>query len=726
MDSDDYSDASPSQPSRRMPRRAAKHKGPARLTRSSVAHLSQSSASDEQASFDEESHPSDDSDGTEEGEEDDFVVARGGQKRKPSQLLTAASKRPRRMKKSSKLDRSPPTPRRKARSRKSPAKSSIQKTSRGTDEQVIVVLKGDWQSLPYMVWENIFDFLAAPIDDLNAHREDVSIAVQTLRNATRASKILVEPALTARYRCVHLGTFTNAQDLSTTLEIDSEQTALKMRYRSKIETLRVEVGDTLSKKVQGQYVTSWDLIRNLPRLHDIELYHKHDLAYTRDELEANVRWKYPDDLFDALAFVPNESRTDDYAKDSPTKLRSWTWSSRLAGESCSLEKLAQIHQTPSFITLRKLKFINYQVPSLSTKVGDEGALAIDLPEIQKLAAAICALPNLEYLAFKSSTMVNGHLLSLLPKNLKHLELHDCYDVTAEALRDFLLTHGRWMQRLTLDHCRALSLGFLTVLKDACPNLTHLSMNLKYYRYIESWPDNEPDYDELLEPDQVPTWPRTLQYLNIQPIRWVGRSLVESATTFLNSLTSSAAALPNLRHVALKNSINISRPERYRLRDTWIPRMENVFKRLSADPRPVTRAKFVIPIQAVTRETTSDVAAAPARRSNRIAEQPSLLDAAVDEVAETSQREEAVVLRIRKETKRLRLSRRSYHADNEGSDDELSATGSGHTPAAPFFRQRLCDVVDIQIDNQKLSEYHFTEQDFIDTPNDDDEDEEYLD
>lgn len=738
MDSDDFSsDESPSQPSRHMPRRAAKLKEPARITRSSAARISQGSASDTQPSSTEMIAVNDNPDGDTEdssGDDDDddsgddFAVTQSGRKRKASQPVTAAAKRPRRTKVSSQPEQSSHAPRR-GRRKKTQASPRQKKSQKNVSSDIghnDLVLEGDWENLPYLIWENIFDFVAEPIGDLTARQEDVSIAVLTLCNATKASKVLVEPALTARYRRVHLKTFGTAQHISATLGIDPDQTAFQIRYRSKIETLRIEVGETLGKKVQGQYVKLWDLVRNLPRLVNFELYHHLDLSYTREHLEANVRWKYPFELFEALGFVPEETGTDGYAKKAATKLRSWTWSSRLAGAFCSLPYLVEIHQTPSYQSLRKLTFLNYQVPSLGTNSGDEAALAMDLPEIQRLAKAICVLPSLEHLAFKSSTMVNGHLLGLLPNTLRHIELHDCYDITAEALRDFLLTHGNKMQRLTLDHCRALNLDFLSVLREACPNLTDLSMDLRYFRYIESYDnDNDPDYDVLLSSDLAPTWPRTLQYLNIQSMRFEGASPIASATTLLKSLTDSASALPCLRHVALRASINVSRRERYKFRETWVPKLESIFKRVSPDPKPTPRRTFIIPIQSVNLNGDNPAPATPARRSTRIAELPSPAPPTPgDIIAAPSQREEKIVRRLKKETKRLRVSNRGYHADNEESEDELSASGVS-TPTTPMYRQRLCDVVDIQIDNQKITEHRFTEEDFLDSPKDD-EDDEYQD
>ncbi|KAF7531032.1 hypothetical protein G7054_g9278 [Neopestalotiopsis clavispora] len=729
MDSDEFSDESPPQPSRQMPRRAAKQeklRGPVRITRSSAARVPRGSASDTQLSSADVVLLSDDSDNDDDDDDqtDEFAITHSGRKRKTSQLLTAAAKRPRRSKGSSQAEPSRRGGRPK--SRTSPRQKTSQKDIIRTEVSDGLVLEGDWQHLPELIWDIIFDFVAAPIGILAAHQEDVSTAILTLCNATRASKILVEPALRARYKCVHLKTFGAAQHISATLGMDHEQTAFRMRYRTKIETLRIEIGETLSKRVQGQYINLWELIRHLPRLMDVELYHHLDLLYKRDDLEANVRWKYPPELFEALEFVPGENETGDYSKKAPVELRSWTWSSRLAGDMCSLENMASIHQMPSFSTLRKLTFLNYQVPSLGTKVGDDAALALDLPDIQRLASAVCLLPQLQHLAFKSSTIVNGHLLGLLPKSLQHLELHDCYDITAEALQEFLLTHGHHMQQLTLDHCRALNLDFLSVLRDACPSLTHLSMDLRYFRYIESYPDNNPDYAELLGSEFPPTWPRTLQYLNIQSMRFEGQTPLDSATTLLRSLVVSASALPNLRHLTLRASVNVSRNERYKFRETWVSRLERIFKRESPEPKKTARRTFTIPIQTVNMKGSHGSPVTPARRSTRIADRPPSPPTPGDIFASISKREEKIVQRLRKESKRLRVSSKGYHADNEESEDELSVSGSGSTPSTPMYKQRLCDVVDIQIDNQKITEHHYTENDFLDSPPDDDDDEEYED
>lgn len=493
-----------------------------------------------------------------------------------------------------------------------------------------------------------------------------------------------------------------------------------MNYRPKIETLQIEVGDTLGRKVHGHYVSIQDLIQNLPRLKDIQLHHSLDEEPYR-HLDQHVRWKYPEELFEALALVPG-SNDDPSAKRSPTELRSWTWNSRLAGEPCSLEKLAQIHQAPSFNSLRKVAFVNYQVPSLGTKVANDAQiLEMDLPEIHKIAAAISALPRLEHLVFESSTMVNGPLLNLLPKGLRFLQLINCWDVTAEAMEEYLLSHGNALVELVLDHCQALSLDFLPVLGLACPNLANLSMNMKYFRHLENAGRAEPFYESLLENGRVPTWPASLQNLDMQHLRNWGGTPIDTATVFFKSLTDSASTLPHLRHLSLKTMINAPIRERSAFRKRWVEKMDNIFKRRCNDPEPISRRIALKQRGQAAEDTPADASSAtPIRRSNRIAERPQT-PTTPDEVAVISQREVANVRRVRKET--LRLRGRGYRADDEDSEDELSISAPADAPEViPIFKQRLCSVVDIQVDNQKLAEDIFTAEDFLDSPpSSDDED-----
>jgi hypothetical protein len=727
-DSDSEIDAGPARGTRTLPVRAAKLKTPLtpqRVTRATASHFDIASQSSTDNTPDDEENPDSEDDSSDDGDQDDNHVFVDGSSRKRRKATgTSQSKRLRRNPARSaktftrQLLDSPPqqSPRQSSKAAKKVAKSPQKVEKPAPVPNRIIVLPGDWAAIPYMVWLGIFEMVAMPLRDGAARPEEIGIALQTLISATYASKILTEPALTALYKSPCLSSLA-ALGLSRVISLPADRTMFN--YRPKVESLRIEVGQILAKKIQGNFLSLKSLIQNLPRLKDLELYHESDQAPYR-ELKTNIRWTYPDELFEALESVQYDE-LDPSNKKPPTQLRSWTWSSRLAEPMYSLEKLESIHRTPGFSTLKKLTFVNYQVPSLEIKnLDDDAIIAMDVPKMQQLAAAIAVLPHLEHLSFESSTLVNGHMLSLLPKNLKHLQLVNCWDVNAEVFADFLLTHGSSLEQLTLDHCQWLSLAFLPVLRDACPKLTHLSMNLKYFRSTDSYNDANPDYDVLLGKDQIPTWPSSLQWLDIQHMRrWGGDSAIETATMFFKSLVDSASHLPNLRHLALKANINAGFKDRARFRDEWVRRMHDVFKRPVDDPKPVPRRPQALPakFKALGISTTS------ARRSTRLAERPispTTPPGGDVEDALCSQRELTLRRRVLGETERLK----NYHADDEHSEDELASPVWDSFDDSLTFKQRLCNMVDIQVDNQKTVENEYDMGDFLNPSSSEEEDPEW--
>ncbi|ORY64180.1 uncharacterized protein BCR38DRAFT_308908, partial [Pseudomassariella vexata] len=577
-----------------------------------------------------------------------------------------------------------------------------------------------WLTLPYLVWCGIFEHVAAALHDPDARREDVAEASDTLLSAARAAKVFTEPALTALYKIVSLSP-SSAPRLLQKITLPCDATSFN--YRLKVESVRMEVGETLGKKLGGNYLDLKALVQNLPRLQHVDLFFEKDGAPFR-ELDIPSRWKYSDELFSALEPLPNGD-ADAGDKTNYTQLRSWTWSSRLAAESCKLEKLHEVHRTPPFSTLRKITFINYQLPSLNSRAKDPAEImAMDEPVTKKMAAAIKALPRLEHLVLQSSTVANAALLELLPKNLKQLELINCWDVESEHLTAFLITHGHSLERLTLNHCQSLSLGFLPVLGSACPNLTHLNMDLQYFRHHEYYDDSEPNYETLLNKDQVPVWPSTIQCIDIQHLHhWD----IDAASMFFQSLEDSALRMPNLRRLALKATLNVPFRQRAEFREYWVERMSYIFQRPNSDPKPVLRAKA--PVVSPQRDGRSSVSGGnaktwkfsttPARRSTRIADLTLSPVSPHEEDVIVSGREHARTRQLAKEAKHLRLrtTRRGNEADDEDSGDELAATPlSNDSDNEPVHRQLLCNLVDVQIDNQKPTERRYGMEDFLDSPN----------
>ncbi|KAI0131027.1 hypothetical protein F4814DRAFT_404578 [Daldinia grandis] len=598
-----------------------------------------------------------------------------------------------------------------------------------------------WATLPYHVLLCVLDNVATPIRDLSSRREDVSEAVDSLMAAARVCKTFLEPALANLYKCppfYHHWRYTKAPQTSLSQFIDTLNLPLDttiVNYRPKVEILQMEVASTLTPRYGTNYLNLQTVVQNLPRLSSMELYHESDEPPYR-KLDEHVRFKCAaDDLMQTLAGRKANDAT------APTQLKSWRWNSRLTSESLSLDKLAGFHLNSSFASLQKVAFVNYQLASWGLSARQQSSEEIERQnhrKISQLSACISALPNLEHLILESCTLVNGLLLDQLPTSLKHLELINCWELTAGDLVDFLLTHGSHLQSLTINHCQSLSLAFLPTLQSACPRLQHLYMDLSYFRHHEHYADNKPEYDVLLTEDDVPTWPSSIQSIEILHMRKWGR---RAAETFFQSLVRSASDLPHLRRLALRVALDIGWRQRQELREFWVDKMARVFKRKTKSPRdskavrpPPTRPQRQGQKELKPKILTPE--ALPKRRSTRIA---NLSPAPTSSEGESNYLSKAELTRasaISRELKRLKgsgLLLKERDADDEESEDELAA---GHSDQSQLRRKvrkvtrhlsddgfvhGLCDVVDIQVDNHRPMERQFDMEDFLDSPEDSDPD-----
>jgi len=429
-----------------------------------------------------------------------------------------------------------------------------------------------WHTLPYQILVDIFRYASYPL-----YSESTFSALPTTKwlvTVAHLCKAFTEPALTVLYTEPPLAPMELAHKLVDLLGKDPAE--LSFKYRQKVESLRIDVNQVAAHSLSGRgQLDLYSLVKNLPRLVDLEFYHDKDNAPYRD-LDAPIKWRYPEALFDGLEFVNPQADPSRGDKTSVCKLRSWRWSSRLASKKYPIETIREIHLKPSFVGLRKIAFVNYQAPELQ-KGEDEPPRHEEI-----LAKSLSVLTNLEHLIFESSTLVNSILLPLLPKNLRNLELINCWEVSAEDLGSLLLTHGSQLRCLTLNHNISLKLSFLPLLGEACPKLQVLRINLTYYNVHAFYNDAKPAYDKLLEPHQVPCWPATLQTIELLQLRqWD----TDAAEMFFQSLLDSAANLPDLRHLTIQAILNIAWRDRAAFRDKWIGSLDRVFKRISVLPKP---------------------------------------------------------------------------------------------------------------------------------------------
>jgi hypothetical protein len=353
-------------------------------------------------------------------------------------------------------------------------------------------------------------------------------------------------------------------------------------YRNWVKSIQLEVHQTATYTLQGEGVLNLaELVHNTPLLTAVELYHQFDMV-PYHQLYISRPWAYPPALFEAL---------DKSVNGEPVRLHSWRWSCHLLRRNLvpdqyreGLQMIQQAHLKPSFQQLQKLAIVNFGRRSTpESRLFKES----DVAEFQKsLATALTSLPSLRNVTFEASPWVDHILMAQLPTNLNHLDITFC-PVEPNELAEFLLTHGSQLRSLTLNHNSRLNLSFLPVLGDACPQLTILKVNMLLYNALGTPSEMKPTFENLLEEDEVPVWPATLQHLEMIHLRQLD---AHGAETFFQSLLDSAEMLKDLRTLIIKATLgNISWKERGVLRNKWTREFERVFKRVDTPPNPHLRS-----------------------------------------------------------------------------------------------------------------------------------------
>lgn len=599
-----------------------------------------------------------------------------------------------------------------------------------------------WQSLPYQVLTDIFEYAVQPIFD--EHSFQPSPSVKWLLQMARLCRAFAEPALTVLYSSPPLVPMVQAHRLVDLLEEDP--TGKAFRYRNKIISLCVDVGQVVAYTLPGSgHLDLYDLVKNLPRLAELEFYHQKDMSPYRT-LDEHIKWTYPEKLFDALEYIDPAADALRGDKTSVCKLKSWRWSSRLAGKKWTLERIRDVHERPSFANLEKVAFVNYQVPSARIAEGEP-------THEQLLADTLMPLKHLKHLIFESSTLANVKLLSLLPTTLRHLELINCWEVTADHLAEFLLTHGGQLRSLTLNHNQSLSLSFLPVLGTGCPKLQLFKMNLTYFNLHATYRDSEPQYDQLMLPDQIPFWPSTLQTIELIQLR---KWQTDATEMFFQSLLNSAAALPDLRRLTIQAILNIAWRDRASFREKWIGSLNRVFKRVSEPPKAHRSIRRRDDSEAVaskqepvafpvsnthgqnvllsTPETTPPRralrASARTSRTGFYAQSSDSSDAEPEfplQSPPTKKTHKSALTReieILKQTSGIDSppeSQSSPAKADSSDDDEPLLLKTGRKGKEKETVQGMCEVVEVRIDNLRPTEIQVTEADFLDDEVSGDED-----
>ncbi|KAJ4127255.1 hypothetical protein NW768_008883 [Fusarium equiseti] len=623
------------------------------------------------------------------------------------------------------LRRTKTTPRGQTRKRSQPAKSKTRSLKkRRVSVEVEPIPPGvipPWTSpqIPYGAWTDIFYYAAIAGND--------SLDVNWLISTATTCRTFSEAALTAIYRSPPLTTTGKAKRFAALLDRPPSET--RFNYRTKIETLYLDV------QIVPQLLLP-KILHVLPRLKEVVLFTASDQPPYR-QLNHPVRWYYTEDIFYALkpSFERPESlRISDENKMEYTTLKSWEWSGSLLGGAVgTMKDVGRIHCDPSFAHLTKLSFTNLQVPSL-WKLGWKGATEErelelyneDESVIKSIAEAISQLKSLQHLVFESSTIMNDRLLPLLPKGLRHLSLINCWEIKSDEFMPFLHSHGRHLRSLSLLHNQSLDLVFLTTLADSCPKLEQLYMNLSYFHHHDSISmtnnDADPLYDQVLLPHQKPEWPSSLRIIDFEYIRhWS----VETAEMFLGSILDSAAALPDLRHLAVKTMLNIPWKARANMRHEWRRKLDRVFLRPFEPPRKHFSMRETqdgeVSQVLDKKKKPKRLSDGPTRRSDRLAAHVSDSESRYSTNSKGLRSSHGRPTYAEPETDENEFdtdeegSIQSPMSDRPGQEVEGTDEGSeGQTKrlTAPVIQGR-CTTVSIVFDNQKPTELQYGMEDFMD-------------
>lgn len=548
-------------------------------------------------------------------------------------------------------------------------------------------------ALPYHILLQIFIDASVPLHDENM---TATPAVPWLVNMACMCSEFTKPALTALYRnppIFALGQ--RRKDLMYRLL--SPTVGSHVDYQVMVKRLEIDATQMAAFTDPLNSVADFaSLVATLSTLREIDIFDPFDRPPYRPRLKRIRRWQYPEAIFTTLA-------------QSQLRLRAWRWNREFCSEGFSI--LETVHSSQAFQSLRELSFVKFNTDKPRRQVED----AVPLPSSEELlGSAIKALPNLRSLVFESCTAMNGKLLPLLPTTLLSLNITNCINVVSEELQVFLAGHGQQLEVLVLNHNQSLDLSFLVDLKNSCPRLEELRIDMHYFSSLVLSNDNEPLYDWLLGLDEIPTWPSSLRVIDLEFLR---KWSAAAAVNFFTSLIDSAGNLPSLREINILAMVDIDWRQRADFRRKWAARFERVFARQCPPP-----ARHLASLKAFREWKTG--------KSEAVEKNDSLFDIVEgDQVKQEPETDsDAAVVPKRKEkydekwdSKRLRSRSKGLTNYDETSDSERDSNETSVDDEEPETVQGRCHVVKFRIDNLRPREELYDEADFLDEERSGDED-----
>ncbi|KAJ5648529.1 hypothetical protein N7490_004901 [Penicillium lividum] len=582
---------------------------------------------------------------------------------------------------------SPPTSRAPQRTRRAPPRSTKNKRPRPKSRSLGQPLKKrskhepepffmgsgvipPWQTLPYHILFEIFLRAYYPLDDPKIQavktpgKSPETKSANNLIGIAALCRGFSEAALAALYYRPPVFSAYNGHGLLNLLSMPSDSQFIN--YAGKIRELFIDVETVLTLK-SGPTLGYFDLpqlLQKTPRLHTLRLYHPEDVVFGHPPVTLSLsKWSYSEPLFSAL-------------DQSGIKLRSWEWNGRFLDTDSLLPLMLEKHSSPSFQGVKDIRLVHLLDNNREDTCGKEIALATTLK----------ALPDIERLEFHECSILTGSILEQLPLTLRSLTISNCDRLVASNIIELLKIHGGQLLELTLNHNRHMSMEFIPHLGVCCPQLERFKVDMSMYD-TSSYHDLEPHFPQLLYYDQRPTWPETLQEIELHQLRHWDSKLGEM---FFMSLLEAAPKLKDLRRVDISVILPVGWRDRAQFRKKWVDRLTAAFLRRSPPPNPNFRSLRKRPLAPVPHVSIPDASARPNT---------------VDDESHTSKRHSS------------RIAQQKIPTDN------LEANSSDHDNEIEHLKnaQGMCQYFTIRIDNQRPNEFQYSEKHFLDDEISGDED-----
>ncbi|EEP79277.1 predicted protein [Uncinocarpus reesii 1704] len=458
--------------------------------------------------------------------------------------------------------------------------------------------KPPWATLPYHILFKIFLYLSPFMNGQPV--VDTSRSVKCLLGLSRLSRAFFDPAVSALYFSPPVLPACKLKGLLELLKQD--QDSLCINYRTKIRHL---VMDTSAKP---QMVHA--LLQLTPQLKYLRFFHAGGYRQNSSRTIHSPHWLFCD--------MPQPEALLNL------RLHSWEWN----GGIC-LPSIKSVHSHPAFSSLQSVRF--YHLYHCDGKrSGPPGDLNYQDPATQahELASALALLPNLKRLDF-TQCYFTCDLLPLLPMDLNSLSIVGCYDMNSSVIRKYLSSHGRHLHELVLAQNSRLDMSFAPHLGEFCPRLKVFIMDFNTATRRHSRQESETSSENLLSDSGLPTWPSTLQWLELQRL---GKWQIPAAERLFNSIIDSAPHLRDLRTLIITAIIDVDWRDRARFRKHWMKKLERTFLRNAPPPSRQSardkRSAFARAAPPLSESDTSATGASsnqkqtpqqgPKRRSNRIA------------------------------------------------------------------------------------------------------------